>query len=232
MIDSVLTYSLVGYNEHVEPRLGVYQTVFVQDRTVVATIALSSYSQGLENGQAGSAGGFIQKAGIVVGPNKTDNLPLDPKDVNRTQIRIEHCAYVTFCLVIAVAEARATATVFVAGASGLLGEMKTKSAYLYDPVTGKIRGIHHVTFPSGKRAPSDELIQRRIRACATEAWGLKPGQLGVALARNAKVDFGSALAYDAKSGRVRTTHRPNFGALRMAAPIGEPRSGKSKVEKR
>lgn len=220
MIDWVLTYTLGGYNEHAEPRLGVYQTVFVQDRTVVATIALSSYSQGLENQQEGSAGGFIQKAGIVTGPNKTDNLPLDPKDVNRTQIRIEHCSYVTFCLVIAIAEARATATVFVEGAKPLLGEMKTKSAYIYDPVTGKIRGLHHVSFPSGKRPPSDELIQRRVRACAAEAWGLKSGQFGVAMARTSDADFGSALAYDAKSGRVRSSHRPKFRGLRKSIEKG------------
>lgn len=192
MIESVLSFTLLGRNEQLDPALDVFQTVFVQQRSVTASIALASYSQGFQDWQPGWAGAFITKAGVSVGPNKTDNLPLDPRDVNRTQIHIKKCVFVTFRLVMAKAEARATALVFVEGAPVQLS-MKTRSAYLFDKGNGTIKGIHHVAFPDGQKLPSDALFLRRVRECAAESWRMERGRVGVVLARDADAIFTSGV---------------------------------------
>jgi hypothetical protein len=204
MIQSVLSATLQGFNGQLNPVLDVFHTVFVNRQTATATVALASYSQGLENFQPGWAGAFITKAGVSPIPGQTNNLPLDRNDVNRTQLRIENCAFVTFRMVIAKAEARATATVFVEGTTPLLG-MKTKSAYIHDRTSGKIKAVHHVTFPADSRAPSDALVLRRIRDCAAETWSVRPGSLDATLMRKSDPAFTNTLVIDKRTHRIRET---------------------------
>ena len=57
----------------------------------------------------GVATAIITKAGVVTGPGRTDTLPLDPIDVDRNQIRIPDCSFITFRMGVAMAEAIAVA---------------------------------------------------------------------------------------------------------------------------
>ena len=54
MIDSVLTFTLHALSERGAGKIDVYQTVFVPGRTATATIALSAFTNGEENGRTGS----------------------------------------------------------------------------------------------------------------------------------------------------------------------------------
>lgn len=237
MIESVLSFTLQGRNEQLHPILDVFRTVLFQKRTITATIALSSFSQGIsfKNGQVGFAGAFITKAGVAVAPNKTDNLPLDPKDVSRTQIHIENCMFVTFRLVISMAEASATATVFVEEKTASVG-METKSAYIYDRASGRVAGVHQVDFPAGIKLPSDERMLQRIRKCAAEAWNVSPRLLGTAMARAADPIASPQLVINAKSGRARASAEVSANAPAMmrarlegrAAEFGPGGGGKPK----
>lgn len=207
MIQSVLSFTLHGFNAQLSPVLDVFQTVFLNRQTAIATVALASYSQGLENFQAGWAGAFITKAGVANVPGQTENLPLDPRDVNRTQIRIDNCVFVTFRLVLAKAEARATATVFVDGPALPRG-LVTKSAFVHDRVSGAIKGVHHVAYPAGARAPSEALLLRRVRECAAKTWSVAPRTLGTTLVRKADPAFSSALIVDKRTRRVHQKAMP------------------------
>jgi hypothetical protein len=213
VIQSVLTFTLEGRNEQLDPILDVFQTVFVQRRSVTASIALASYSQGFENWQPGWAGAFITKAGVAVGPNRTDNLPLDPRDVSRTQLHIKNCVFVTFRMVIAKAEARATAHVFVEDAEVQLAK-RVKSVYLFDRDTAKVKGIHHVAFPEGAALPSDKLVMRRVRDCAADSWKLNRRQLETALADSADPMITSQLSLVRKGKPVLgASDAPTFSQL-------------------
>jgi hypothetical protein len=79
MIDSVLTFTLHAVSDRGQGKLDVFQTVFLQGRSATATIALSAFTNGEENGRFGVAIAIITKAGVVIGPGKTDTLPLDPR---------------------------------------------------------------------------------------------------------------------------------------------------------
>ncbi len=207
MPQSLLTFTLVGRNDDLDPPIDVYFTVFLQGQTVTSTIALSAVTHGVDLDQrvSGFAAAFITKAGIVVNPRRTDNLPLDPRDTTRNQLRIVNCSFVTFRLVLALAQAYAVATIF---SETSLAASKLRTVQLSDGKNGKVVGIHHVAFPEGGRVPSDALILRRVRSCAAEAWKVESRTLHVALAKNP--GEGSKSAAPAKGRNSVQPSRPNL----------------------
>jgi len=81
-------------------------------------------------------GSFYHQGGRAVGSG-TNNLPLDPRDISRTQLHIKNCVFVTFRLVIAKAEARATALRFVEGSRGQTRGMPLRTLRLNDQAVGR-----------------------------------------------------------------------------------------------
>jgi hypothetical protein len=177
MIESVLTFTLHAVSNTGQGKIDVYQTVFLQGQTATATIALSAFTNALDNGRMGIAIAIITKAGIVTGSGKTDTLPLDPRDVLCNQIRIPKCSFITFRMGLEMAEAVAVASVFVEGAP-IKMSTRSDAAWVVEKSSGRVSGFHRVSLPAGVKLPSDALVSRRIRECAAVASGVDVAVVG------------------------------------------------------
>jgi hypothetical protein len=206
MIDCVITCTLRAVSERGDGKIDVFQTVFVQGRTATATIALSAFTNGQENGRMGVATAIISKAGIVTGPGRTDTLPLDPIDIYRNQIRIPACSFITFRMGVEMAEAIAVATVFVEGDAMKLST-RTLAVWIVDKESGRIKGLHRIAFPSGTPLPSEALVLRRVRECAARASGVEVRSLETVLVSRPPTVISAGLVLDPSSGRVRHATR-------------------------
>jgi hypothetical protein len=206
MIDSVLTFTLRAVSERGEGKIDVFQTVFMQGRTATATIALSAFTNGEENGRMGVATAIITKAGVVTSPGHTDTLPLDPIDIYRNQIRIPDCSFITFRMGVEMAEAIAVATVFVEGGAMKLST-RPRTAWIVDKVSGRVAGLHNIAFPADTRLPSDALVLRRVRECAAQASGVEVRSLATLLVSRPPQVVAAGLVVDPASGRVRRARR-------------------------
>lgn len=211
MIDSVLTFTLRAFSGRGDGKIDVYQTVFVHGRTATATIALSAFTNGQENGRMGVATAIITKAGVVTSQGRTDTLPLDPIDIYRNQIRIPDCSFITFRMGVEMAEAIAVATVFVEGGATKLST-RTRVAWIIDKASGRVWGLHKVAFPAGTTLPSDALVLRRIRECAALASGVAVRSLATVLVSRPPAVVAAGLVVDPMSGRVRRARPGNVGA--------------------
>jgi hypothetical protein len=219
MIDSVLTLTLRAVSERGDGKIDVFQTVFVQGRTATATIALSAFTNGQENGRMGVATAIITKAGVVTGPGRTDTLPLDPVDIYRNQIRIPNCSFVTFRMGVEMAEAIAVATVFVEGGAMKLSA-RTRAAWIVDKASGRIAGFHKVAFPAGTKLPSGALVLRRVRECAAIAAGVEIRSLATLLVPRPPAVVAAGLVVDPVSGRVRhPKRRPGLRATTLKSAL-------------
>ena len=202
MIDSVLTFTLHAKSDRGQGKLDVYQTVFLQGRNATATIALSGFTNGLENGRMGIAIAIITKAGVVIGPGKTDTLPLDPRDVLCNQIRIPKCSFITFRMGLEMAEAVAVATVFVEGAP-LKMSTRSDAAWIVEKSSGRVSGFHRVSYPAGTKLPGDAIVRRRIRECAAKTSGVDVRSLAAVRVSKPPRVIAAGLVVDPSSGRVR-----------------------------
>ena len=223
MIDSVLTATLWALSKRGQGKIDVFHTIFVRGRTATATIALSAFTNGEENGRMGVATAIITKAGVVTGPGRTDTLPLDPIDILRNQIRIPNCSFVTFRMGVEMAEAIAVASVFVEGGPLTLST-RSHSVWIADKASGRIRGLHRIALPSGTRMPSEALLLRRVRECAAQALDQDTRTLVAVRASRAAAMISSGLILDRATGRVRLElrERPTQTTLASAFP-GAPR---------
>jgi len=202
MIDSVVTLTLHAVSERGDGKIDVFQTVFVQGRTATATIALSAFTNGEENGRMGVATAIISKAGVVTGPGRTDTLPLDPVDIHRNQIRIPDCSFVTFRMGVEMAEAIAVATVLVEGLAMTLST-RARAVWIVDKESRRIKGLHRIVFPAGTPLPSEALVLRRVRECAASASGVEVRSLETVLASRLPNVISAGLVLDPSSGRLR-----------------------------
>jgi hypothetical protein len=219
MIDSVLTFTLHAVSKRGEGKIDVYQTVFVHGRTATGTIALSAFTNGEENGHLGVATAIITKAGVVTAPGTTANLPLDPIDILRNQIRIPDCSFITFRMGVETAEAIAVATVFVEGGPIKLAT-RTRAALIVEKSSGRITGLHKIAFPAGTKLPSDALVQRRVRECAAIASGVEARSLAAVLVSRPPKVISAGLVVDLASGRVRhPSRRRDSGASRLESVL-------------
>jgi len=219
MIDSVITFTLRAVSERGEGKIDVFQTVFVQGRTATATIALSAFTNGEENGRMGVATAIITKAGVVTGPGQTDTLPLDPIDIYRNQIRIPDCSFITFRMGVEMAEAIAVATVFVEGGVIKLST-RMRAAWIVEKASGRITGLHKIAFPAGTKLPSEALLLRRVRECAAMASGVEVRSLAAVLVSRPPAVVAAGLVVDPSSGRVRhATRRRGARATRLESVL-------------
>jgi hypothetical protein len=202
MIDSVLTVTLHAISERGQGKIDIFQTVFIQGHDATATIALSAFTNGEENGKLGVATAIITKAGVVTAPGRTDSLPLDPINILCNQIHIPKCSFVTFRMGVEMAEAIAVGTVFVEGAAAQLSP-RTKAAWIVDKATGRVAGFHKIAFPTGVALPSDALVLRRIRECAATAFGSNVSSLFVVPVSRQPPVVAAGLVVDRSSGRVK-----------------------------
>lgn len=202
MIDSVLTFTLHAISRRGQGKIDVFQTVFVHGRTATATIALSAFTNGEENGRMGVATAIITKAGVVTGPGRTDTLPLDPIDIRRNQIRIPNCSFVTFRMGVEMAEAIAVASVFVEGGA-LKVSAQSRAVWIADKASRRITGLHRVAFPAGTTPPSEALVLRRVRECAALASGVGVRSLVTAAVSRPPAAVATGLVLDPSSGRAR-----------------------------
>jgi hypothetical protein len=201
MITTVLTSTLHAISRRGDGKIDVFLTVFVQGQTATATIALSAFTNGEENGHLGVATAIITKAGVVTSPGHTDTLPLDPIDVHRNQMRIPNCSFVTFRMGVEMAEAIAVATVFVEG-EAMKTSMSTRSAWIVERATGRITGIHKIEYPTGTPRPSDALVLRRVRQCAALASGVDVRLLKTLIVSTQPKLIEAGLVVNRSSGRV------------------------------
>lgn len=202
MIGSVLTVTLRAVSARGQGKIDVFQTVFVHGHHATATIALSAFTNGEENGRMGVATAIISKAGVVTAPGRTDSLPLDPSDILRSQIHVPNCSFVTFRMGVEMAEAIAVGTVFVEGAAVKLSA-RTKAAWIVHKGTGRVAGYHKVAFPAGIALPSDALVLRRIRECAATAFGNDVRSLSAVPVSRQPAVVAAGLVIDRSSGRVK-----------------------------
>lgn len=215
MIDSVLTFTLHAVSERGQGKIDVFQTVFLQGRTATATIALSAFTNGEENGRLGVATAIITKAGVVTSPGKTDTLPLDPRDILCNQIRIPDCSFITFRMGVEMGEAIAVATVFVEGGS-IKMSTRMQAAWIVEKSSGRVSGLHKVAFPAGTKLPSGALVLRRVRECAATASGVEVRSLAAVRASRPAAVITAGLVVDPSTGRVRhATRRGSSGASRL-----------------
>jgi hypothetical protein len=216
MIDSVLTFTLHAVSRRGQGKVDVFQTVFVQGRTATATIALSAFTNGEENGRLGAATAIITKAGVVTAPGRTDTLPLDPIDILRNQILIPACSFVTFRMGVEMAEAIAVATVFVEG-GGMKLAARSSAAWIADKASGRVTGLHRIAFPAGATRPSEALVLRRVRECAALASGVHVRSVVTATASRPPKVVATGLVLDPRTGRARSAapaRGPEPSALR------------------
>ena len=206
MIDSVLTFTLHALSERGAGKIDVYRTVFVQGRTATATIALSAFTNGEEDGRMGVATAIITKAGVVTGPRRTDTLPLDPVDVDRNQIRIPDCSFITFRMGVQMAEAIAVATVFVEGGALKLSP-RAQAVWIVDRASGRVTGLHQVAFPADVAPPSEALVLRRVRECAALAASVNVRSLATLLVSRPPSVVAAGLVVAPSSRRVRSARR-------------------------
>ncbi|HET9370751.1 MAG TPA: hypothetical protein VFO19_10910 [Vicinamibacterales bacterium] len=220
----MLTATLWALSRRGEGKIDVFHTIFVRGRTATATVALSAFTNGEENGQLGSATAIITKAGVVTGPGRTDTLPLDPIDILRNQIRIPNCSFVTFRMGVQMAEAIAVASVFVEGAPVTLST-RMHSVWIVDKGSGRVRGLHKIALPHGTRLPSEALLLRRVRECAAHAFDEDTRTLSAVRASRSPALISSGLILDRATGRVRrvpgqsATQTTLASVFRKARPI-------------
>lgn len=220
MIESVLTVTLHAASERGQGKIDAFQTVFVRGHNAIATIALSAFTNGEENGRMGTATAIVTKAGVVTGPGRTDNLPLDPIDIRCNQIYIPNCSFVTFRLGVEMAEGIAVGTVFVEGAQVTLST-RTRAAWIVDKGTGRVVGFHKVAFPVGTELPSEALVLRRVRECAATSLGSDVRLLSVYPVTRQPAVIAAGLVVDKVSGRVKFATRRRAGhTLAMALRHG------------
>jgi len=220
MIESVLTFTLHAVSNTGQGKIDVYQTVFLQGQTATATIAISGFTNGLENGQMGIAIAIITKAGVVTGPGKTETLPLDPRDVLCNQIRIPKCSFITFRMGLELAEAVAVASVFVEGAP-LKMSTRSDAAWVVEKSSGRVSGFHRVSFPAGVKLPSDAVVSRRIRECAAVASGVDVRSLAAVRVSRPPRIIAAGLVVDPASGRVRQAKgQRGKESTRLASVLG------------
>jgi hypothetical protein len=208
MIGSVLTVTLRAVSARGQGKIDTFQTVFVHGHNAIATIALSAFTNGEEDGRMGVATAIVTKAGVVTAPGRTDNLPLNPIDIMCNQIYIPKCSFVTFRLGVEMAEGIALGTVFVEDAQVKLST-RTKAAWIVDKDTGRVVGFHNVAFPVGTDLPNDALVLRRFRECAATALGRDVRSLSVYPVTRQPAVIAAGLVVDQESGRVKyaTRHR-------------------------
>jgi hypothetical protein len=218
MIDSVLTFTLHAFSGRGDGKIDVFQTVFVQGRTATATIALSAFTNGEENGRLGVATAIITKAGVVTAPGRTDALPLDPIDIRRNQIHVPNCSFITFRMGVEMAEAIAVATGFVESEAVTLS-VRTRAAWIVEKATGRIAGLHRVDFPVGTTLPSEALMLRRVRECAALAFGVDPRSLATVSVSRPPTTVGAGLVVDRSSGRVRRATKRGAGMSPLASVL-------------
>ena len=202
MIDSVLTVTLHAISERGQGKIDIFQTVFLNGHDATATIALSAFTNGEENGRQGVATAIITKAGVVTAPGRTDSLSLDPRNVLCNQIHISKCSFVTFRMGVEIAEAIAVGTVFVEGGALQLSP-RTKAAWIVDKETGRVAGYHKVAFPTGVALPSDALVVRRIRECAATALGREVRSLSVVPVSRQPAVVAAGLVIEGSRGKVK-----------------------------
>jgi hypothetical protein len=202
MIDSVITATLAAFSGRGQGKIDVFQTVFTKGRTVTASVSLSAFTNGEENGRMGVATAIISKAGAVTSPGHTDTLPLPPADPYLNQIHIPNCSFVTFRMGVEMAEAIAVATVFVEGGA-LKMSTRMHSAWIVDKGSGRVRGLHKIALAAGTKVPSAALVLRRVRECAAQALGVDVRSITTVLARRPPAVVTTGLVIDGGSGRVR-----------------------------
>jgi hypothetical protein len=85
-------------------------------------------------------------------------------------------------------------------------QRETAHFVVYDKRSGQILAVHHVTALPGVSAPSDDVVTRRVRACAAEALGRASTDLAV-LATPRPPVISPGVRVDTATGRLTRPER-------------------------
>jgi hypothetical protein len=190
------------------------RTIFVPVQKVTATVAISTFTIGFRlvgrEYQMGFVGSVIRKAGFSPSPGHSDDIPI-ASDWSRNGLTLDKCTYITFELVLAMAEAEALCTIaFYDAKSDRVVKPAPKpgklapQALVVDKKTGLVRTVHYLNAVEGARVPTERFLTQAIKKCAAEELKAEPRTLDIVFHDDPQYRFQPQSTFDRKAKKVRS----------------------------